>query len=123
MRRMLDGIKLGMRVDYTLDWKRVAPALRNHKPTLERLLKSALEVLGADNVYELPEASMGSEDFAWFAEKVPAAHLRIGSKIDGLDTAIHRANYDCNDLAIPVGVRVMTRAVLELGNRGQSPIK
>ena len=66
---------------------------------------------------------MGSEDFAWFAEKVPAAHLRIGSKIDGLDTAIHRANYDCNDLAIPVGVRVMTRAVLELGNRGQSPIK
>jgi amidohydrolase len=116
MRRMLDGIKTGMRVDYTLDWKRVAPALRNHKPTLERLLKSAREVLGAENVYELPEASMGSEDFAWFAERVPTAHLRIGSKIDGLDTAIHRANYDCNDLAIPVGVRVMTRAVLELAS-------
>jgi amidohydrolase len=114
MRRMLEGIKLGMRVDYSLDWKRVAPALRNHKPTLERLLKSAREVLGAENVYELPEASMGSEDFAWFAERVPAAHLRIGSKIEGLDTAIHRANYDCNDLAIPIGVRVMTRAVLEL---------
>jgi len=114
MRRMLEGIKLGMRVDYALDWKRVAPALRNHKPTLERLLKSAREVLGAENVYELPEASMGSEDFAWFAERVPAAHLRIGSKIEGLDTAIHRANYDCNDLAIPIGVRVMTRAVLEL---------
>ena len=117
MRRMLDGIKTGMRVDYTLDWKRVAPALRNHKPTLERLLKSAREALGAENVYELPEPSMGSEDFAWFAERVPAAHLRIGSKIDGLDTAIHRANYDCNDLAIPVGIRVMTRAVLELGQK------
>src|SRR5436190_8798461 len=46
MRRMLEGIKTGMRVDYSLDWKRVAPALRNHKPTLERLLKSAREVLG-----------------------------------------------------------------------------
>src|SRR5204862_2633163 len=116
VRRMLEGIKTGMRVDYVLDWKRVAPALRNHKPTLARLLASAKETLGADNVIELPEASMGSEDFAWFAEKVPAAHLRIGSKIDGLDTAIHRANYDCNDLAIPVGVRVMTRAVLELAS-------
>ena len=73
-------------------------------------------MLGGENVYELPEPSMGSEDFAWFAERVPAAHLRIGSKIDGLDTAIHRANYDCNDLAIPVGVRVMTRAVLELAS-------
>ncbi|HYR33469.1 MAG TPA: M20 family metallopeptidase [Burkholderiales bacterium] len=114
MRRMLEGIKTGMRVDYTLDWKRVAPALRNHKPTLERLLKSAREVLGNENVYELPEPSMGSEDFAWFAERVPAAHLRIGSKIDGLDTAIHRANYDCNDLAIPIGVRVVTRAALDL---------
>jgi len=123
MRRMLEGIKVGMRVDYALDWKRVAPALRNHKPTLSRLLHSAQETLGAENVIELGEASMGSEDFAWFAERVPAAHLRIGSKIDGLDTAIHRANYDCNDLAIPVGVRVMTRAVLELGNRGQSPIE
>ena len=51
---------------------------------------------------------------AWFAEKIPAAHLRIGSKIDGLDTAIHRANYDCNDLAIPIGVRVVTRAALDL---------
>ena len=29
-------------------------------------------------------------------------------------TAIHRANYDCNDLAIPVGVRVVTRAAMEL---------
>ena len=114
MRRMLEGTKTGMRVDYTLDWKRVAPALRNHKPTLERLLKSARDTLGAENVYELPEASMGSEDFAWFAERIPAAHLRIGSKIDGLDTAIHKANYDCNDLAIPVGVRVVTRAALEL---------
>lgn len=116
MRRMLEGIKTGMRVDYALDWKRVAPALRNHPPTLERLLKSAREVLGSDNVHELPEPSMGSEDFAWFAERLPAAHLRIGSKIEGLDTAIHRANYDCNDLAIAVGVRVMTRAALELSS-------
>ena len=114
MRRMLEGIKAGMRVDYTLDWKRVAPALRNDRAMLARLLDSARATLGKDNVIELGEASMGSEDFAWFAEKVPAAHLRIGSKIDGLDTAIHRANYDCNDLAIPVGVRVVTRAAMEL---------
>ena len=117
MRRMLEGIKASMRVDYTLDWKRVAPALRNDKATLERVLTAAREALGADNVVELPEPSMGSEDFAWFAERVPAAHLRIGSKIDGLDTAIHKANYNCNDLAIPVGVRVMTRAVLELTSK------
>jgi amidohydrolase len=116
VRRMLEGIKTGMRVDYELDWKRVAPALRNDKQTLARVLACAKDVLGADKVVEMPEPSMGSEDFAWFAESVPAAHLRIGSKIDGLETAIHRANYDCNELAIPIGVRVVARAALELSS-------
>jgi amidohydrolase len=114
VRRMLEGVKTGMRVDYVLDWKRMAPPLRNHKETLGNLLESARNVLGESNVVELPEPSMGSEDFAWFAERVPAAHLRIGSKIDGLETAIHRSNYDCNELAIPVGVRVLARAALDL---------
>jgi len=114
VRRMLEGIKAGMRVDYTLEWKRMAPPLMNDAATLEPLLASARKVLGDENVLQLPEPSMGSEDFAWFAEEVPAAHLRIGSKIDGLDTAIHRSNYDCNPLAIPVGVRVLTRAALDL---------
>jgi amidohydrolase len=114
MRRMLEGVKAGMRVDYTLEYRRMAPLLRNDPETLGKLLRSARTALGEENVLELPEPSMGSEDFAWFADKVPAAHLRIGSKIEGLDTAIHRSNYDCNELAIPVGVRVLARAALDL---------
>jgi len=114
VRRMLEGIKIGMRVDYTLDWKRMAPPLRNDKAILAEVLTSARAALGDENVLELPEPSMGSEDFAWFAERVPAAHLRIGSKIDGLETTIHRSNYDCNELAIPVGIRVLARAALDL---------
>jgi len=114
MRRMLEGIKTGMRVDYELEWKHMTPVLRNDQATLATMLASARAALGEENVLELPEPSMGSEDFAWFAERVPAAHLRIGSKIEGLETAIHRSNYDCNELAIPVGVRVLARAALDL---------
>nr|MBA3507570.1 amidohydrolase [Betaproteobacteria bacterium] len=75
VRRLLEGIKTGMRVDYSLEWQRMAPALRNDKATLARLLACAKDVLGAQNVVEMPAPTMGSEDFAWFAEKVPAAHL------------------------------------------------
>jgi hippurate hydrolase len=89
---------------------------------LTSVLGSARDILGEGNVVEMPQPSMGSEDFAWFAEKIPAAHLRIGSKIDGLDTAIHKANYDCNELAIPVGVKVVARAALDLArNSGTEP--
>jgi amidohydrolase len=121
VRRMLEGTRTSMRVDYTLDWKRMAPPLRNDARILAPLLDSARRILGNENVLELPEPSMGSEDFAWFAERVPAAHLRIGSRIDGLDTAVHRSNYDCNELAIPVGVRVLAQAALDLGNSGTEP--
>jgi amidohydrolase len=114
VRRMLDGMRTAMRVETTLDWRRMAPPLRNDAATLDPLLQSARKALGEENVLLLPEPSMGSEDFAWFAEHVPAAHLRIGSKIDGLDTAIHRSNYDCNELAIPVGIRVLASAALKL---------
>src|SRR5438067_806320 len=55
MRRMLEGIKAGMRVEYTLDWKRVAPALRNHKPTLEPVLRAARAAPGAANGVQLPQ--------------------------------------------------------------------
>jgi amidohydrolase len=117
VRRMLQGIKTGMRVDYTLAWNRMAPALRNDAHVLKSVLSSARATLGTENVLELPEPSMGSEDFAWFAERVPAAHLRIGSRIDGLDTAIHRSDYDCNELAIPVGIKVLACAALDLGSQ------
>jgi amidohydrolase len=114
VRRLLEGLEKSMRVETTLKWQRMAPVLRNDKAILERVLGIAREVLGAENVVDLNQPSMGSEDFAWFADKIPAAHLRIGSKIDGLDTAIHRSNYDCHDLTIPTGVKVVARAAFEL---------
>ena len=114
VRRILDGLKIGMRIDYELKWTKLTPVLRNHKATMARVLGAAREALGPANVIEMPSPSMGSEDFAWFAERVPSAHLRIGSKIEGHDTAIHRADYQLNEQMIPLGMKVMTRAVLSL---------
>ena len=113
MRRILEGLKTGMRIDYELKWTKLTPVLRNHKPTMARVLDVAREMLGPANVIEMPAPSMGSEDYAWFAERAPSAHLRIGSKIDGLDTAIHRTDYQLNEAMIPLAIKLMTRAVLE----------
>jgi len=55
----------------------------------------------------------GFEDYAWFAEQIPSAHLRIGSKIQGHDTAIHRTDYRLNEDAIPLATKLMARGVVE----------
>ena len=114
MRRLLDGIKTGMRVDYELDYRVAVPVLRNDTAILDLVLSSARDILGDDNVVDLAFSSMGSEDLSFFTERFPSAHLRIGSRIDSLETMLHKANYDCNELAIPTGVRVISRAALDL---------
>src|SRR5439155_2827542 len=114
VRRILDGLKTGLRVDYDLKWTKLTPVLRNDKPTMSRVLNVARDMLGPANVIEMPFPTMGSEDYAWFAERVPSAHLRIGSKIDGHETAIHRTDYQLNEKVIPLGTKLMVRAVLEL---------
>jgi amidohydrolase len=114
VRRILEGLKTGLRVDYELKWTKLTPVLRNDKLTMKRVLDVARAMLGPANVIEMPAPSMGSEDYAWFAERVPSAHLRIGSKIEGHETAIHRTDYRLNEDVISLGTRLMTRAVLEL---------
>lgn len=114
MRRILDGVCPGLRVTYALEWQRLAPVLRNNPDMLAPTLEAAREILGDEHVVPLAGPSMGSEDFAWFAEKVPSAHLRIGSRIDGLNCQVHNADYDCNDLAIPTGIRTVAYAAIKL---------
>jgi metal-dependent amidase/aminoacylase/carboxypeptidase family protein len=114
VRRIVAGVCASLRLEHEITWKRQVPVLQNNAAVLASVVASARDVLGTEHIIDAGAASMGSEDFAWFAERVPAAHLRIGSKIDGLDTAIHRDNYACNEDVIPIGVRVMTRSVLDL---------
>ena len=57
---------------------------------------------------------------AWFAERVPSAHLRIGSKIEGHDTAIHRPDFRLNERIIPLGTKLLSRAVLDLMEHRQA---
>jgi amidohydrolase len=114
LRRVVAGVAATLRLEYEIDWVRQTPVMKNDPRIVARMVEAAREVVGADNVMNMSEPTMGSEDFAWFAERVPAAHLRIGSRIEGVDTAIHRADYQCNERAIAIGVRAVTGVVLRL---------
>jgi amidohydrolase len=114
MRRIVAGLCQSLRLEHDFTWTRMTPVLRNDPAVLGPVLDAVRAILGPDKVVSLGPPSMGSEDFAWFAERIPAAHFRIGSKIPGLDTMVHRANYDSNDLAIPAGVRAVAHAAASL---------
>ncbi len=58
--------------------------------------------------------SMGSEDFAAFADRVPAMHLRIGSGAPGRADRLHNSGYQPDEACIAVGVQALSRAALEI---------
>src|SRR5262245_14835718 len=114
VRRVVAGVAAGLRLEHEIQWTRQVPVLKTDAGVTARTAAAMADVMGADRVVRIDEPTMGSEDFAWFAERVPAAHLRIGSKIEGVDTSVHRADYRCDERAIGIGVRVVTRVVLNL---------
>jgi len=114
VRRVLDGLKTGMRIDYDLRWNRLVPPLTNDKALIKQVVEMARELVGADKVVQMPNPTMGSEDYSWFAERIPSAHLRLGSAIEGRSSMIHRPDYMLNESVIPFGVKVMSQATFSL---------
>jgi amidohydrolase len=114
MRRMLDGFKTGMRLDYELEYRPQVPVLRNDNGIVDRVAASAREMLGTEMVDTESEPSMGSEDFACYTERVPGTYLRLGSMIGGRRHMLHNSDFQPNENAIPIGVQVVTRAVIDL---------
>ncbi|MFC3126311.1 M20 family metallopeptidase [Pseudoroseomonas globiformis] len=113
LRRLIAGIETGMRVSATLTYRRMISALRNDDRVLEPAVAAMRDQFGAARVAE-GEPSMGSEDFAAFAERVPAFQLRIGSSQPGRQDRVHNAFYQPDEGCMVLGVEALSRIALDL---------
>ena len=82
------GIANGMRGDVDLDYTFSYPVTVNDEDAAHLALGVAEDLFGDGSVLELPDPSMGGEDFAFFLEKVPGAFiwLGVGEDVSGLHT-------------------------------------
>ncbi|KAA2214781.1 M20 metallopeptidase family protein [Teichococcus oryzae] len=116
LRRLVSGIETGMRVRASLTYRRMISALVNDDRVLDPAV-TALRAQFGEALVEEGEPSMGSEDFAAFAERVPAAQLRIGSSAPGRQDRLHNAFYQPDEGCLPVGAEALSRVALELLSR------
>ncbi|MBN1343688.1 MAG: amidohydrolase, partial [Phycisphaerae bacterium] len=65
-------------------------------------------VVGAGKVIRIEPPSMGGEDFAYFAQRVPAAMWRLGIRPPGVakSPGLHTPKFDFNDEAIEIAIRM-----------------
>jgi len=88
------------------------PLLRNDAALAWRTHASLVRVLGGAAVADMA-AQMGSEDFAFYAERVPACFLKLGVRNEarGITAMVHTERFDADEAAISVGVRALTAAI------------
>ncbi len=90
-----------------VDYKRGYPVLVNHQRETDFARDVAEELVGANKVMRQGKALTGSEDFAFFLEKVPGCYLLIGNgdAASGGHGAcmVHNPGYDFNDDNVAVG--------------------
>jgi hippurate hydrolase len=82
------GVAQGMRGDVELDYSFSYPVTMNDEGAASRALGVIGDLFGEEHTLELPNPSMGGEDFAFYLEKIPGAFiwLGIGENVSGLHT-------------------------------------
>jgi hippurate hydrolase len=71
---------------------------------------AAREVVGDEQVVAAEHPSMGSEDFAFYLDKVPGAFARIGARAPGWEPVpLHSPAFDIDERALAVGAMYLDR--------------
>jgi len=98
-----------------LDLKRVAPAVINHADLAARWQALARQMFPEAEVDGNNYVSMGSEDMAFFFERVPGCFAFVGSAnhAKGLDAGHHHPRFDFDEEALPRAAALLAAAVFE----------
>ena len=111
--RIVGGVVGGLNCSHKLDYIFGIPAVANDPSVMEAFAVSAREVLGTENVIPLERPLMGSEDFAFFLEKLPTGGIfRLGVG-NAPGRVLHNALFDFPDEALAVGVAAMSAFALK----------
>ena len=111
--RLAKGLEAMHRVTCRLTYSRGVPPLVNADSVLDPAMASVGRQFGAAAIEEgVP--SMGAEDFAEFAERVPGFQLRIGSGAAGRNDHLHNHDYQPDERCIGLGVQALSRIALDL---------
>lgn len=93
---------------YELEIKHGLPVLVNEENTMKKAEEIAVKLLGADHVIEKKTSEMGAEDFAYIAQRFPAAFLWVGGRNEekGFVNLIHNPGFDFDEEALLVGAKL-----------------
>lgn len=95
------------------------PFLNNDAEMSAFAKETVRDVFGSDRLYEPKFASMASEDFAFYLQKVPGAFLFLGNNPDPSTRypGLHSPHFNFCDDALPYGIELLSSLALRYLNQ------
>lgn len=112
LRRLCAGQDIALRTHTELEWIPGVPPTLNDGDILASSVAAIERHFG--DVFVVSEPSMGAEDFAMIAARVPSFVLRVGSGAPGRHDHLHNSSYQPDEACIALGARALSCAALEL---------
>jgi amidohydrolase/hippurate hydrolase len=115
IKRLCEGIALSFRVKVEFKALNSSLPLVNNAVCVETAKRAAKKILGEDGIVPpLGHTSMGGEDFAFFADKVPGVFIMIGARTKGQpELRMHTPGFVTDPEALPTGVVILAAYALE----------
>jgi amidohydrolase len=111
--RLSSGISETTGTEIQVSFGQGCGSIDNDVSLIDLFSRAAREVLGPDGVAVIPRASMGSEDFAFYLERVPGAMFRLGCKSQRAGgAALHSPFFDIDEEALRIGAKILARAAV-----------
>ena len=99
-----------------IKFRKITPPVNNDLEINRVLRESAINLFGHNNVIELQKPSMGAEDFAEFLDYVPGSMFRLGVTKNDNFSPLHSAEFNPDEVAIRVAVKLITDTIIRLDN-------
>ncbi len=116
IKKMAETIAEGMGGKCEVTISHGYPYLENNPELTRRMRHAAEEYVGKENVVDI-DLTLGSEDFAYYSQVVPASFYRLGTRNEskGITSYVHTPTFDIDEDALKIGPGLMAwMAVNEL---------
>lgn len=100
------------KAEYKFNFKRSFPPLLNNQ-NMNKVVANAASKVGLE-VEFLEKCSMTGEDFAYFAERVPASFFKLGTAKEGLGIyPLHNSRLNPDEEALVLGAKILSQIVID----------
>jgi amidohydrolase len=111
---LVKGLTQSSGASYVLNYEPSLPSVYNHPELGKNMLPTLIRLFGEDRVKQL-SPQMVSEDFSYFAQKIPGFYFFLGVKTPGPQPAapLHNPAFNPDERSIALGIKAMCHLLLD----------